>query len=271
MKVFQVQYNSEDEFTWLVDYLYQLKFDITEGDSFSVFKVDNRISVQEFKKSISQQLDQDNSKGGSLSIKFRGEKLDHHSPSLSSQYFTQMFQSRSTCVIVKSQNKQPFELDPYMLGLQERPEICEYCDEKHVLKFACGCNTIFYCSIKCRVKNMGLHIKFCELAFNINHLLEMQEPPQFVDSLNTELGLANMGNSCYLSSVFQVIRLYKPFYEYIQKLDYFKMLELNKTQLNIFPYLKDAFGRMNFTSMDTYSPYLLKAVIGIKDSNVGSD
>ena len=52
-----MQYNSDDEFGYLVDYLYQLKFDTTEEDSFSVFKVDNRISVEEFKESLHEQLE----------------------------------------------------------------------------------------------------------------------------------------------------------------------------------------------------------------------
>ena len=271
-----VQYNTEDKFLFLVDYLQDLYFDeVGKKEKFFYGKVDNRLTGQEFIKSVKDQIISLQKSANEKEIEkpvinFRGYPLVYTEEEGDRVYFTDLFWSRSTCVIVRSPENQPFELVPIQLGLQPEPELCEYCDERHVLKIACSCNQAFYCSIRCRVKNLGFHRKLCPYAFQIEPLLEMQEEFKESPSLQFELGLINLGNTCYMSSVCQVLRLYPPLITQLKSLDKESMLALNRRELNIWPYLYDAFFRMNFGAHPTHAPYLLKAAVGIKNPSVGS-
>lgn len=269
LQVTHVQYNNDDEFDWLTDYLCDYTFDNYEKDKFTYYKIDNRLTEQEFRgyllTEINEKKDEEKPE-----LEFRGYPLKEIIEREEKLFFTDLFYSRSICLIVRNEKDQPFTLKPVSLDLQPEPELCEYCDERQLLTIACHCKQAFYCSIRCRVKNMNYHRKHCPYSLDIEPLLETVPAYEKSDELNYNLGLINMGNSCYLSSVMQVLRLYPDFYEQIKSLDHAAMIELNKKKLNIYPYMEDAFNRMNFSDLKDYAPYLLKAVIGIKNSSVES-
>lgn len=266
-----VQYDSDDYFYWLMDNIeyYSLK-DEEPPENFSYFKIDNRITSKEFVDSVSKQIIKH--KESKLPeeekiIEFRGYKLDLEE--LERAYASDLFYSRSTVFIIHKDTEKYFNFKPLKLPVLADPEICEYCDEVLPLPISCDCKTAFYCSIRCRIKNISFHKKYCDQAVNIQGLLTLDEEEKFqTDKINDKLGLINMGNSCYLASVFQVLRHYQPFSDFLLSLDRTEMETINKGPLNIFPFLKDGFMQMNFTSSKEYAPYLLKGAIGVKNNTV---
>lgn len=267
LQVYHVQYNSDDKFLWLVDYLNYLHFEEYEKDKFTYYRVDNRLSSQELRGGLLAQIDEKKDQK-EPEIEFRGYSLQHLVEQEDRTYFTDMFYGRSILLIVCNEHSQPFTLKPLALDLQNVPEICEYCDEHEILKIACACNQAFYCSIRCRIKNMNYHKKTCPHAYEIEPLYELLPELQKRQEFNYETGLINVGNSCYMASVIQILRLYPDFYEQIRSISHEDMVKLNREKLNVYPYLEEAVNRMNWSDDQTYTPHLLKAAIGIKNTNV---
>lgn len=267
LQVIHVQYNNDDEFDWLTDNICYYTFDDYEKDKFTFYRVDNRISEQELRGQLLSQICERKDEA-CPDLEFRGYALAELIEREEKLLPTDLFYARSTCIVVRNEHKQPFKLRPVSLELQTDAEICEYCDEREVLTIACRCKQAFYCSIRCRIKNMSYHRKLCPYAMDIEPLLDTTPAYEKCDQLNYKLGLVNMGNSCYMASVLQILRLYPDFYEQIRSLDHDSMIELNRNKLNIYPYLEDAFKRMDFSTLNEYAPYLLKAVIGIKNPSV---
>lgn len=264
---YQLQYNTDDKFLWLVDYINDLHFDDYERDKFAYYKADNRLTAQEVRGSLLSEI-RDKKNQDCPELEVRAYPLEELLEKDDKVYFTDLFYGRSTLLIVRNPQSQPFIIKPLTVGLQSDPEICEYCDEREVLKIACSCKQAFYCSIRCRIKNMNYHKKTCQHAYDIEPLYELLPELHKRDCLNYETGLVNVGNSCYMASVLQVLRLYPEFYEQIKSLDHGEMVKLNRQKLNVFPYLEEAVNRMNWSEDATYTPYLLKAAIGIKNTNV---
>lgn len=253
-----------------MDYLCDFTFNDYEKDKFTYYKIDNRINEQELRGSILSQLSQ-NTAESVPEVEFRGYALSKLLESDSKVNCTDIFYHRSICLIVRNEENQPFKLKPLNLDLQTDPEICEYCDERSALTIACSCKEAFYCSIKCRIKNMNFHKRTCPLSLDIEPLYETLPPFELQDTINYDMGLLNMGNSCYLSAVLQVLRFYPDLYHQMKSLNHQEMVEINRKGLNIFPYMEDAFKRMNFSGCKEYAPYLLKAAIGIKNNSVGGN
>ena len=277
LKLMHVQYNSDDSFDYVEDYVERTELSIEDEDETSIFKVDNRVSGEEFLEDLRGQIfencdpkDKDE-KQARPELKFRGYRMDYSREEMKKMYMSNVFLSKSTLLIVKNPKKQPFKLKPQQLGLQDSPELCENCRELKVLTIECLCSKTFYCSLGCRIKDMPYHRRTCVLADKIENLLEIPETFEAWEEPPFDYGLFNMGNTCYLNSVFNIIRHYPPFYSYIRSIDSAKMKETNLADLNIFPYLYDAFMRMNFQQREAaFGPFLLKACIGLKNETVVS-
>jgi hypothetical protein len=264
---YQVQYNNDDKFLWLAEYLNDLHFDSDQKDKFTYYRMDNRLSPQEFRGMIHSEI-QDKQDQECPELEIRAYPLQDLLDQDDRVYFTDLFYPRSVLLVVRNEHSQPFTLKAVALDLQKDPELCEYCDEREALKIACPCKQAFYCSIKCRIKNMNYHKKTCPYAYDVEPLLELMPEYEPQEEFNYETGLINIGNSCYMASVLQVLRLYPDFYLDLKTLNREEMRKLNRENLNVFPYLEEAVNRMNWSGESTYAPYLLKAAIGIKNNNV---
>lgn len=278
MNVHLVQYNDDDDFAYLVDYLEYIHFDYEEEDkpTYHYLKVDNRITATQVLESINTTLDVAECEGKeTVDIKIRGEFVDLEYHKDRKTYYSELFWARSTLIIFADPKHQPFFIDAFYpeLGHTKEKEICEYCDETTHLLYSCKCNTTFYCSIRCRIKNMNTHSKHCTQATDINYLLFKQQTPyELGETYNYEVGLENMGNTCYLSSLYQVIRQYPPFYSQLQSLNREELLEKAEMgEQNIFPFMQDTFNRLNFGRDGdcTEANFILKGIIGKRDSTVG--
>lgn len=278
LKVHLVQYNDNDEFSYLVDYLEYIHFDYEESNkpSYSYLKVDNRISATQVIDDIKDALDIAECEGKeTLELKIRGEFLDLDEHKTKGTYYSELFWGRSTLIIFADPKVQPFSLEAFypVLGHTKDKELCEYCDGSAVLLYNCRCSKVFYCSIKCRIKNMYAHGKMCQQATDINYLLfEQQSPYELVEAYNYEVGLENMGNTCYLSALYQVIRQFPPFYTQLKQLNREEYLErVRSGEQNIFPFMMETFNRLSYSKDGECSEanFILKGIIGKRDSTVG--
>lgn len=279
MKVHLVQYNDNDEFSYLVDYLEYIQFDYEESNkpSYSYLKVDNRISATQVIDEIKDALDiAECETKDTVELKIRGEFLDLEEHKTKGTYYSELFWGRSTLIIFADPKHQPFSIEAFYppLGHTKDKELCEYCDESHLLQYNCHCSKVFYCSIRCRVKNMYAHAKMCTQATDINYLLfQQQSPYELQESYNYESGLENMGNTCYLSSLYQVLRQFPPLYQQLKQLNREELHEKVKSgEQNIFPFLQETFNRLSFSRDGdcTEANFILKGIIGKRDSTVGS-
>lgn len=275
LQLMHVQYNSDDSFEYVVDYVECTDLSVNSDDRTALYKVDNRLTGEDFLEDLKLQIDSfkidkhERDETKRPEFKVRGYKIEYTREEMKEMYMCDVFLPRSTLVIVKNPKKQPFKLVAEQHGLLQTPEICEECDEKKLLTIECACQKVFYCGIGCRIKNLYYHRVHCKEANHIQSLLDLHQDYEPLPVPQLRHGLGNMGNTCYLNAVFNIIRHYPPFYEYIKKMDAKKMQQVNETGLNIFPFLYDAFVRMNFQPLDSaYFPYLLKGAIGLKNESV---
>jgi hypothetical protein len=265
-----VQYNDSDRFEYLINEFIKNRFLGGPEDTYTLYKLDNRIKFSTFYNDMSNQISlcSNQTDDSNVNLSFRAYRLNTDDPEFMENSVYDYLYSESICIMIRNEYFLNWEFMTLEVGLQAEPEYCENCDEAEVLVIACGCNRSFYCSIRCRIKNMNYHKNSCPHAKEIRSLLSFCPPVEPKEEINYNLGLGNMGNSCYLSSIFQVIRLFPPFADWVKKMDRALLSNLNETKLNIVPYLHDAFLRMNYSERDEYEPYLLKGVIGVKNSNV---
>jgi hypothetical protein len=265
-----VQYNETDRFEYITDEFIKNRFQGGPEDTFTYYKLDNRIKFSTFYDDMVQQIDlcSNQTDDSNVNLSFRAYRLNTDDPQFMDNEIYDYLYSESICLMIRNEYFLNWEFMTLEVGLQPEPEYCENCNEREVLTIACGCNQSFYCSIRCRIKNMNYHKNSCHHAKEVRSLLAFSPSVEPKEEINYNLGLGNMGNSCYLSSVFQVLRLFEPFAEWVKKMDRELLRKLNETKLNIVPYVHDAFLRMNYSEQDEYEPYLLKGVIGVKNNNV---
>jgi ubiquitin carboxyl-terminal hydrolase 4/11 len=75
---------------------------------------------------------------------------------------------------------------------------CEFCYKKRVLRVLCECKRVRYCDRNCKKRDLNWHADKCTAKQNKN--LHFQLSTQEENSVMGLVGLANLGNTCYMNS-----------------------------------------------------------------------
>ena len=217
-----------------------------------------------------------------VGLKFRGFPLQHdyHSNCYDLAMYD-LIRCQSTILMVRSashdeeeslQAKLYFELMEEPI-LPDVNEICEYCKKSREILLSCTCRHVYYCSLKCRVKDIEFHDKICSVSKNViqlidyetiknakNHTLSIEYDPE------VRTGLFNLDNTCYMSSILQILIRIPDFMTYLLQKDFTDMLNYDKTKpkAQLLPYFSHTFRKIfGDCQKSAYAPWIIKAAVGV--------
>lgn len=278
----KVQFKSHDRWDHLLeDYIGQIlgikdkqeRFD--EVDRLSIHRLDTRLNRYSFTSKIYDELINENSDIEFPGILVRNDYDDPFTTSASDLF------SDDTCIILINPIRKPtWELTAVQYGLNHplsEGGICDYCREANegcTLNFQCECSEVFYCSLKCKIQDMGFHSRTCLKAKYLKNVLYLEdfEVEKWSAKANLKIGLQNIGNTCYMASLLQAIKLIPPLRNHILQLKNEELQPLidqeKPHQTNVLPYIADFMRNVCFSKEESFFPWLIKAAIGVNNSEV---
>ena len=153
--------------------------------------------------------------------------------------------------------------DKYTINMpQEENGFCYHCRRLANLSYHCVCQIASYCSIDCKYKDYLAHKFICPQVIDVAQDVETDlKNYQNITPNNGELGLSNIGNSCYLNCILQVLKTVSPVVEEINAstLDDYKGSDLLATMYHLFKKLQVVHGQ-------SLKPWPFKIALGLQSN-----
>ena len=104
----------------------------------------------------------------------------------------------SICIEFRSNKEQKFAFT-YDGATELKIGICEWCNNRNILKSICKCKKVAYCNDNCLEKDLRFHEDKC--VANVGKDLDLDDNSGYTDqSRKGKTGLNNLGNTCYMNS-----------------------------------------------------------------------
>jgi ubiquitin C-terminal hydrolase len=110
-------------------------------------------------------------------------------------------------------------------------------------------------------------------AKKLKNVLVLKEPEHYKNNqLKLTVGLQNLGNTCYMASLLQAMKLIKSLRDEFLSLsnEQLKPLIENEKphQTNVLPYVVDFLRNVSYNDEASYFPWLIKGAIGVNNYEV---
>lgn len=80
---------------------------------------------------------------------------------------------------------------------------CEFCSNRNLLRYACQCKRVFYCSPNCQKRDEYYHLDKCSARADAELRSSTFKPSE--NARMGIVGLMNIGNTCYMASSLQCL------------------------------------------------------------------